>query len=40
MSSAERKIVHLVLQDHPQVVTESGGREPNRCVVVRLRDDV
>jgi predicted RNA-binding protein Jag len=29
-----------VLQDHPQVVTESGGREPNRCVVVRLRDDV
>lgn len=39
MSSAERKIVHLVLQDHPQVVTESGGREPNRCVVVRLRDD-
>jgi spoIIIJ-associated protein len=39
MSSAERKIVHLVLQDHPQVVTESGGREPNRCVVVRPRDD-
>jgi O-acetyl-ADP-ribose deacetylase (regulator of RNase III) len=40
MSSAERKIVHLVLQDHPSVVTESGGREPNRCVVVRPRDDV
>ena len=39
MSSAERKIVHLVLQDHPSVVTESGGREPNRCVVVRPRDD-
>jgi spoIIIJ-associated protein len=39
MSSAERKIVHLVLQDHPKVVTESGGREPNRCVVVRPRDD-
>ncbi|MGI9116029.1 MAG: RNA-binding cell elongation regulator Jag/EloR [Gaiellales bacterium] len=39
MSSAERKIVHLVLQDHAGVVTESGGREPNRCVVVRPGDD-
>ncbi len=38
MSSAERKIVHMVLQDHPDVVTESGGREPQRCVVVRPRD--
>jgi spoIIIJ-associated protein len=35
MSSAERKIIHLVLQDNPAVVTESGGREPHRCVVVR-----
>ena len=35
MSSAERKIVHLVLQENPAVVTESGGREPHRCVVVR-----
>jgi spoIIIJ-associated protein len=39
MSSAERKVVHLVLQDHPQVETESGGREPNRCVVIRPRTD-
>lgn len=38
MSSAERKIVHLALQEHPGVVTESGGREPNRCVVVRPAD--
>jgi spoIIIJ-associated protein len=35
MSSAERKIVHLVLQERGDVATESGGREPNRCVVVR-----
>lgn len=35
MSSAERKIVHLALQDDPRVETESGGREPQRCVVVR-----
>ena len=39
MSSAERQVVHLVLQDHPQVETESGGREPNRCVVIRPRTD-
>jgi spoIIIJ-associated protein len=38
MSSAERKIVHLALQDRPDVVTESGGREPQRCVVVRPAD--
>ena len=34
MSSAERKIVHLVLQERSDVTTESGGREPQRCVVV------
>ncbi|PHX81094.1 MAG: hypothetical protein CK540_04410 [Thermoleophilia bacterium] len=34
MSSAERKIVHLVLQERTDVTTESGGREPQRCVVV------
>ncbi len=39
MSSAERKIVHTVLQEHASVVTESGGREPQRCVVVRPRTD-
>ncbi len=38
MSSAERKVVHLVLQDRADVVTESGGREPQRCVVVRPAD--
>lgn len=38
MSSAERKIVHLVLQEHAGVATESSGREPQRCVVVRPAD--
>ena len=37
MSSAERKVVHLHLKDHDAVVTESAGREPQRCVVVRPR---
>jgi spoIIIJ-associated protein len=35
MSSAERKVVHLYLREHDEVETESAGREPQRCVVVR-----
>lgn len=35
MSSAERKAIHLYLQDRGDVITESSGREPRRCVVVR-----
>ena len=35
MSSAERKIVHLHLQERPDVVTASEGAEPNRHVVIR-----
>jgi spoIIIJ-associated protein len=35
MSSVERKIVHLYLQDRPGIETASDGNEPNRYVVVR-----
>jgi spoIIIJ-associated protein len=35
MSSVERKIVHVHLQDRDDVETESDGSEPNRFVVVR-----
>ncbi|HEY8394107.1 MAG TPA: RNA-binding cell elongation regulator Jag/EloR [Thermaerobacter sp.] len=34
MSAAERRIIHLALQDHPDVRTESTGTEPNRRVVI------
>lgn len=34
MTAAERKIVHLVLKDWHEVVTESQGREPTRAVVI------
>ena len=37
MSSAERRIVHTVLVDHPGVETASEGRDPARFVVVRPR---
>ena len=34
MTSVERKIVHLRLQDFPGIATSSEGTEPNRFVVV------
>lgn len=34
MTAAERKIVHLVLKEWQEVVTESQGREPTRSVVI------
>jgi spoIIIJ-associated protein len=34
MSAAERRIVHLELQGHPAVVTESMGEEPRRKVTI------
>ncbi len=34
MTSAERKIVHVVLKDRDDVTTASEGREPNRAVVI------
>jgi len=37
MSSQERRIVHTILQEDPQVVTYSMGDEPNRKVVIALK---
>jgi spoIIIJ-associated protein len=37
MPAAERRIIHLALQNDPEVVTASEGREPYRRVVVSLR---
>lgn len=37
MSSQERRIVHTVLQEDPELVTYSMGDEPNRKVVIALK---
>lgn len=37
MSPQERKVIHAKLQDHPEVKTYSKGEEPNRRVVITVR---
>jgi spoIIIJ-associated protein len=38
MTSSERKVIHQYLKDHPDVVTVSAGREPNRRLAVEPRE--
>lgn len=38
MNSYERRIVHSILADDKYVYTESTGEEPNRCVVIKLKE--
>jgi spoIIIJ-associated protein len=37
MSAAERRVIHMTLQNNPWVVTNSVGEEPNRRVVIAPR---
>lgn len=39
MNSYERRIIHNALNDDKYVYTESIGEEPNRCVVIKPRED-
>ena len=39
MNSYERRLIHTVLSEHPKVITESEGEEPNRCVVIKPKED-
>ena len=39
MNSYERRIIHEALKNHKYVYTESEGEEPNRCVVVKPKED-
>lgn len=38
MNAFERRIVHMVLADKPELETESVGDDPNRKVVIRPRE--
>ncbi len=35
MTAFERRIVHVALQEYPDITTESHGEGPTRCVVIR-----
>ena len=39
MNSYERRIIHTALADNKKVITESEGEEPQRCVVIKPRED-
>jgi len=39
MNSYERRVVHNALTNFRGVYTESTGEEPNRCVVVKPKDN-
>ena len=39
MNSYERRIIHTILSENKKVVTESEGEEPNRCVVIKPREE-
>ena len=39
MNSYERRIVHEALANNKNVITESEGEEPNRCVVIKPKED-
>lgn len=40
MNSFERRIIHSALADHDKVITESYGNEPNRYIVVKLKNNI
>ena len=40
MNSYERRIIHSALAEHDKVITESYGNEPNRYVVVKLKNNI
>lgn len=39
MNARERRIIHTTLKDHPKIITYSIGEEPERRVVVDLKNE-
>ena len=40
MNSYERRIIHNTLTNNKKVYTESTGEEPNRCVVIKPKEEI
>ena len=40
MNSYERRIIHNILTNNKKVYTESTGEEPNRCVVIKPKEEI
>ena len=40
MNSYERRAIHNVLSNNKYVYTESTGEEPNRCIVIKPKEDI
>ncbi|MDD3774021.1 MAG: KH domain-containing protein [Patescibacteria group bacterium] len=38
MSAYERRLVHVALIDQPDIVAESEGEEPNRRIIIRIKE--
>lgn len=38
MNSFERRIVHSVVSNYPDLLSISVGEEPNRCTVIKYKD--
>lgn len=39
MNSYERRIIHSVLSNSKDICTTSVGEEPNRCVIIKLKEE-
>ncbi|MBI2252839.1 MAG: protein jag [Armatimonadetes bacterium] len=39
MTANERRVIHLVLQNHPEVISYSSGEEPLRKVIIAPKQD-
>jgi spoIIIJ-associated protein len=38
MTAFERKTIHQVLSNNDEISTYSEGEEPNRCIVIKIKE--
>ena len=39
MNSYERRVIHTLISEYYNLCTESVGEEPNRCIVIKYKED-